>query len=56
MGHRGAAWRSWLLHRVTGQGTRVAFGGMFVDDAFARFAKVTILLSAAAVLLMSQDT
>jgi NADH-quinone oxidoreductase subunit N len=33
----------------------VAFGGMFHDDAFARFAKVTILLSAAAVLLMSQD-
>jgi NADH-quinone oxidoreductase subunit N len=27
---------------------------MFVDDAFARFAKVTILLSAAAVLLMSE--
>ena len=35
--------------------TSVAFGGMFRDDAFARFAKVTILLSAAAVLLMSQD-
>ena len=28
---------------------------MFIDDAFARFAKVTILLSAAAVLAMSQD-
>jgi NADH-quinone oxidoreductase subunit N len=40
---------------VTGQGTRVAFGGMFVDDAFARFAKVTILLSAAAVLVISVD-
>ena len=26
-------------------GTRVAFGGMFVDDAFARFAKVMILVS-----------
>ncbi|WP_377506688.1 NADH-quinone oxidoreductase subunit NuoN [Octadecabacter sp. R77987] len=38
-----------------GKGTTTAFGGMFVDDAFARFAKVTILLSAAAVLLMSQD-
>ncbi|AAV96004.1 NADH-quinone oxidoreductase subunit NuoN [Ruegeria pomeroyi] len=36
-------------------GTRVAFNGMFVDDAFARFAKVAILLSAGAVLLMSQD-
>ncbi|GGH21438.1 NADH dehydrogenase subunit N [Cribrihabitans marinus] len=36
-------------------GTQVAFGGMFIDDGFARFAKVAILLSAAAVLLMSQD-
>jgi NADH-quinone oxidoreductase subunit N len=40
---------------VTGNGTREAFGGMFVDDAFARFAKVTILLSAAAVLLIGID-
>jgi NADH-quinone oxidoreductase subunit N len=40
---------------LTGSGTRVAFEGMFVDDAFARFAKVTILWSAAAVLLISQD-
>jgi NADH-quinone oxidoreductase subunit N len=40
---------------VTGSGTREAFGGMFVDDAFARFAKVTILLSAAAVLLIGLD-
>jgi len=30
-----------------------AFFGMFIDDAFARFAKVTMLLSAAAVLAMS---
>ena len=36
-------------------GTQVAFGGMFVDDAFARFAKVTILVSAAAVLVVSRD-
>lgn len=36
-------------------GDRAAFGGMFTDDSFARFAKVTILLSAAAVLLISQD-
>jgi NADH-quinone oxidoreductase subunit N len=35
-------------------GTARAFGGMFVDDAFARFAKVTVLLSAAAVLIMSE--
>ncbi|MFP5509210.1 MAG: NADH-quinone oxidoreductase subunit NuoN [Alphaproteobacteria bacterium] len=40
---------------LNGAGDNVAFGGMFHDDAFARFAKVTILLSAAAVLLMSQD-
>ncbi len=38
-----------------GQGARSAFGGMFIDDGFARFAKVTILLSAAAVLVMSED-
>ncbi|GAB1363396.1 NADH-quinone oxidoreductase subunit NuoN [Rhodobacter sp.] len=36
-------------------GDRAAFGGMFIDDPFARFAKVTILLSAAAVLAMAQD-
>ncbi len=36
-------------------GDRSAFGGMFTDDNFARFAKITILLSAAAVLLISQD-
>ena len=35
-------------------GTREAFGGMFVDDGFARFAKITILLSAAAILLLSE--
>ena len=34
---------------------RQAFDGMFIDDPFARFAKVTVLLSAAAVLVMSQD-
>ncbi|MEB8385996.1 NADH-quinone oxidoreductase subunit NuoN [Rhodobacteraceae bacterium KMM 6894] len=39
----------------TGAGTRLAFGGMFIDDGFSRFAKVTILLSAAAVLVMGQD-
>ena len=36
-------------------GTHLAFGGMFVDDGFARFAKVVILVSAASVLLMSRD-
>jgi NADH-quinone oxidoreductase subunit N len=39
----------------SGAGTRTAFDGMFNDDAFARFAKVTILWSAAAVLLMGQS-
>ncbi|WP_439155611.1 NADH-quinone oxidoreductase subunit NuoN [Yoonia sp.] len=39
---------------INGQGAQSAFGGMFIDDGFARFAKVTILLSAAAVLLMSE--
>ncbi|MGR3312682.1 NADH-quinone oxidoreductase subunit NuoN [Roseovarius indicus] len=40
---------------TTGQGTRTAFGGMFNDDAFARFAKVATLLSAAAVMVMGQE-
>ena len=35
--------------------TRTAFAGSYIDDGFARFAKVVILLSAAAVLVMSQD-
>ncbi|MGB3244991.1 MAG: NADH-quinone oxidoreductase subunit NuoN [Sulfitobacter sp.] len=39
---------------LTGEGTQVAFNGMFNDDGFARFAKITILLSAAAVLIMSE--
>lgn len=34
--------------------TTEAFGGLVVDDSFARFAKVIILLSAAAVLVMGQ--
>jgi NADH-quinone oxidoreductase subunit N len=40
---------------TTGDNTRTAFGGMFNDDGFARFAKVTILLSAAAVLVLGQE-
>ncbi|MBF9032257.1 NADH-quinone oxidoreductase subunit NuoN [Rhodobacterales bacterium HKCCE3408] len=40
---------------LTGEGTHTAFGGIFVDDAFSRFAKVAVLLSAAAVLIISQD-
>jgi len=39
---------------INGEGTTTAFGGMFVADGFARFAKVVILVSAAAVLLMSE--
>ena len=35
--------------------THVAFGGMFIDDTFARFCKVVILLSAAVVLVMGRD-
>ncbi|UWR23702.1 NADH-quinone oxidoreductase subunit NuoN [Sulfitobacter sp. S190] len=34
--------------------TRDAFGGMFINDGFARFAKITILVSAAIVLVMSE--
>lgn len=41
---------------VKGGGDRSAFGGMFLDDPFARFAKVAVLLSAAAVLTMSEST
>ena len=33
---------------TSGSGATEAFGGMFVDDAFSRFAKVVILVSAAA--------
>ena len=40
---------------LSGAGDTQAFGGAFTDDAFARFAKVTILLAAAGVLVMSQD-
>ncbi|MEE4188981.1 MAG: NADH-quinone oxidoreductase subunit NuoN [Roseobacter sp.] len=44
---------AWIT--VHGSGTNVAFGGMLVEDGFARFAKVTILFSAAAVLVMSEN-
>ncbi len=36
-------------------GSGSAFGGLVIDDAFARFARVTLLLAAAAVLAMSHD-
>jgi NADH-quinone oxidoreductase subunit N len=38
-----------------GQGTNAVFHGMFLDDAFSRFSKVVILVSAAAVLIMSES-
>ncbi|MEL6799322.1 MAG: NADH-quinone oxidoreductase subunit NuoN [Pseudomonadota bacterium] len=40
---------------LAGQGTTAAFAGMFIDDAFSRFAKVMILISAAAILVMSEN-
>ena len=43
-----------LVVGLRGGGTAPAFGGMFVDDAFARFSKVGILLSAAVILVMSR--
>ncbi|MBV1903673.1 MAG: NADH-quinone oxidoreductase subunit N, partial [Marinosulfonomonas sp.] len=46
-----AALAAWI--GLNGEGSNAAFGGMFIDDAFSRFAKVIILLSAAAILLMS---
>ncbi|MFV2002452.1 MAG: NADH-quinone oxidoreductase subunit NuoN [Paracoccaceae bacterium] len=38
---------------LNGEGSRTAFGGMFTDDGFSRFAKVVVLLSAASIILMS---
>jgi NADH-quinone oxidoreductase subunit N len=38
-----------------GSGTHQAFGGLFIDDAFARFAKVLVLIAAALILAMSAD-
>ena len=37
---------------TAGSGTTAAFHGMFIDDAFSRFAKVVILVAAACVLVM----
>ena len=44
---------AWIGMR--GAGDTSAFGGLLTDDAFSRFGKVTILLSAAAVLAMGQE-
>ncbi len=43
---------TWIA--LTGRGSDQAFGGMFTNDAFGRFAKVTMLWSAAAVLGLSK--
>ncbi len=43
---------AWIA--LTGRGSDEAFGGMFINDAFGRFAKVTMLWSGAAVLLLSK--
>ncbi|MBS8226519.1 NADH-quinone oxidoreductase subunit NuoN [Vannielia litorea] len=43
----------WVL--MSGGNDRTAFGGLFIDDGFARYAKVVILISAACVLMMSQE-
>ncbi|CUH85611.1 NADH-quinone oxidoreductase subunit NuoN [Thalassovita mediterranea] len=40
---------------ATGSGDHIAFNGMFNDDGYSRFAKVAILFSSAAVLVMGQD-
>ena len=45
-----------LLIGAGGAGARSAFGGMFIDDPFARFAKVAILLSAAAAAVSSSSS
>ena len=44
-----------FLIAVNGDGTRVAWDGLFVDDAFSRFAKIAILLSAAGILIISME-
>ena len=35
--------------------TEIAFGGMFINDAFSRFSEIIILLSASVVLVMGQE-
>ncbi len=44
-----------LMIAAQGAGRATAFDGAFVSDAFARFAKVVVLLSAAAMLALSKD-
>lgn len=44
---------AWIA--VSPAGSETAFGGAFINDGFARFAKVVILFSAAIILLLSQN-
>jgi len=44
-----------VLIGVQDTAARQAFGGLFVDDAFGRFAKMAMLLAGAAVLVMGMD-
>ena len=44
-----------FISMSSGKGTETAFNGMFVNDPFARFSKVLILISAALILIMSPD-
>ncbi len=44
-----------LISISSAQGIETAFDGMFVNDPFARFSKVIILISASLVLIMSPD-
>ena len=41
---------------ASGDGAHAAFNGMFLDDAYSRFAKVAILLAAAAILVAGEAT
>ena len=40
---------------LLGSGTSKAFGGAFIDDGFARYAKVVVLWSSATILIISRD-
>jgi len=44
---------AWIA--LAGFGSHEAFNGMFINDAFARFAKITMLWSGAAVMLLSRE-
>ena len=45
-----------LIIIAQGAGAQQAFGGLFIDDAFSRFAKVTILIVAALICLMGRGS